>query len=915
MTVIQVKELGTNTFLPTEEGGYSEPSQEINRGPEGKFKVADYDGTYQALVPIGRVCEVYEDGVKEFVGIVKSRKRTRGVEGFFLEGRMEDLGYHLLRATPCDPYAFSETGKSVTDRDTVKVNPWDWSIFRSPFGNTLDVDGNQIAANGVPLSDAINGLAGKRFVFMHRFSDDRIFRVSDLLGTPGSQVRTASDKYDTGVDSQPVEVPSLQRLKGPLGYITQTHKIRTIPLESGDPNVTPMGNVTDASIIIIGKEEPTSGMASAPLLDITRNARDASPTWQSVPLTRIPDYNGSGLVAWVATNHPFIGAPAGNSVALRFFVAGVALDETTRIYNFRLSCALASLDTGLAGATVATYTDPVALTLDKVWVDDDFEGLNRADALERVRQTTITLAATNPSPHWDLWVDVDQVLHFAHRRGADLTDEFSLDDDSITVLDHEEFGEDLCYQVIAEGGGTGANQFVITDRVEFTSGGLYSSALDPSDGATYGQAPRAHVFRDQGSKSRSDLRRRARAYMRDRLVPRDYYSTRFIPFGARPFVVGDSVILNDAVLAVNTRIQVTSVGVEWSGTTGHTWKVSFGHHLNNPVSTLAGNAARDKFDKKAAILSAGSKAAGGPGINCDATHYGRTSIVIPDGVDVERVLLTIRTLPFQGLTKPVEANAPVYESLGGDSGTLGPIDPGDAATQSFTFDQGAMEASATTDDGFFLRVFVACTDTAEAPHYEVRLLLRNGGPGTLVAEGVTTFQAEFDLDVSAYVRGIFIPAAAIAQLAGSACDGVDIEVRVDDDESGARSFFVSYDAARVAPHTHRQKFGIYQFDGDDGDGDGDPVLAQLRFALDPILDPAGQPTQFTTDQHPETIGNIAGPVTRTLDVTPYLRRQADGRIAEGEHEFMAIGIVGPDNDQGLATCAISTRIKAAEANG
>ena len=927
MTVIEVKETGTGAILPTEEGYYEEPGLEVNRGPVGYINVGDPDATLQALVTPGVVMEIYEDAVRKFVGIVEKRKRKRGVDGYYLQATFRDLGYHLLRATPCDPYTYSELATPITDRDAVKVNPWNWRIFNTPFSTTLDIDGNPAFADGVRIDNACAGLMGSKFIFTHRFEDDRLFRVTDLTGTPGGQARVMADNFDDE------DIPSLQRIFGDTGYIAHSSPLRTIPLESGDPNVTGMGNLTNLTVVLVGQTAAGGGY-TAPTVEATRNARAGAPTWAAVTLAENANWNGSGLTAWVGTI-TFAGA-VGNSAALRILTGSTGFMDTNRIYWMRLEGDLITMDTGLGAMNVHNvYVDPAGLGGRHICVDDDFEGLSRADALERLRLTTLTNPATNPGPHWDIWVDLNQQGHFAHRRGSDLATEVSLDDDVINVLEHEQFAEDVAYQVICEGGGTGKGAYTITDKVDYTLGGLYSASHNPNDPSPlYGDLPRVIFFRDQGTTSRTELRRRGRAFLRDRLDPQDYYSLRFVTPGmARFFATGDSFPLSDDDLSLAVTRRVTGVKVTWSGGAGHGWDVTLGKTLANPASMMASQRAKLTNDQKAAILATANKGVGGPAVYCDATHYGRASFVIPDKVEVDRVLMTLRTMPWQ-----------IY-SRGGDS-ELGGTSSGDGeAPFSVSVTESALNFPTGTPSGLeqfgtdfatgvsqdapidYVEALIVAFNDASNAHTgimnQVRLVRHSDG--AVVAQsntsqtGVTDTPQDADDTVSVFwkVRMFAVGPGTIevGETYRLETQRISTTGSAWDDNAGA-IIDITYKHHHFVPIA----FGIWQFDGDDGTGDGDnpPLYGVLRFAVDPVVDADGNPSStasFLAAAHPEYVGDPSKPVRVTVDVMPYLRRDASGRVAPGEHEVVCLGLVTSNNAEGLSAVAVSTRLIAAEANG
>lgn len=940
-----VKKLPSDFTLPTERGYYEEAPFDVHEGPTCEVLLGDGDGSLQTEVAIGDRVDVQEGAALRFTGYVQKRKRVRGANGHQLALKLRHRGYHQLRSEPCDPYTYDEDGDPITDRDAVKVNTWDWRIFRSPFGNTLDADGNPAPLDGLPHHQAFLALLGWRLEVMHRFLDNRFLRASDVVGTPGAQIQVLADSYDDE------EVFSLQRVRGALGYAVNSTPIRLVPLESGDPNLSPMGNLDTVTLRFIGRQDSA---ASPPIVDVTRQGRAGSPTWEAITLTPTVNYLGSGLTLWEGTR-TFTG-PAGNSLGVRIRIGGTSTTETTRIYHMRASCGLLASDTGIGVGAADIYTDPHGGTLDKVWVDDDYEGLNRAEGLERLRTSTITNPAVSPGPHWDIYVDnqpLECFAYFQHRRGTDMaTPVLDLAAGNITVLEHEEDGVQLAYQVIGVGGGTGTSQFTISDRVEFTSGGLYSAARDPT-GVTrlHKDAPQRLVYRDQGCTSRSELRRRTRAFFAERLDPTPFYRVKVVPFDARTYATGDAIPLQDATLGINTTLRVNGIKVSWDARSGHDVQVSLGRRDRSPEEMLGNGRSRANIDKKAPLLAQGRSGVGGPGVNFTATKYGRATFSVPEGVEVDRVLLAMRTGPWQIYSRggAVEDHdhpaADIDVGLGGTtSGAIGeppfsvnlnaninfPTSPSGLVDFGGVFAPSPAASPAKIDRCTILLMAFNNSAAQHAGNITSAELVRVS-TGEVVARSVQNVNS---IDTTPQDASDTVPVTWKVLLravnSGEIVSGQTYKIRFNKvstaggnwtDDAGA-IVDIDYlhghdvDIAAGGAHEHPPKFGVWQFDGDGGNGDGAPKLAVgVRFGVDVGTDTSGIPNNFTAQRHPLAFGDENSPVSVLVDVTNYVRTGPDGRIASGEHEVFFLATAYTGNAQGLAVVQVTPILRAAGATG
>lgn len=956
MTAIQALKPGSPPIVfPTESGNFEEPPFEVFPGPKAEVRFTDPNEDFDDDCTIGTSVDIYEEGDLRFPGIVEKRKRRRGIaDEVSYTLTLAHRGYRILRNTPCDPYIYDEDGDPVTDRDAVKVNPWERFIFYNPLSSTLDADGNPPFVHGIPIETDFRSLIGTRFVFQHTFQDNSIFLPSQLI-TPTQQVQVYRDQAFSD------DLVSLARTRATSGYRTNSTFLESVSLMNGDPNAGAMGDISSATMYFIGKKSGADDL----IVDFCRNAGQGPRTWTSATVVHTGNYLGSGLDLWTCSV-TFGGAETQkNRFAFRIRVAGTSTTATTRAFYFAVVAATATDVTGLTEGTVDTYTDPKGLTGAALCVVDDYSGMNRLQAIARLQKT----ALGSLDPNADMWVDEILRAHFRLRRGADIASPvYDLDDGNITVLDHEEVAEDLAYQVVAIGAGRGAAERVIVDTTAFSAGGLYDATRAPGGINHAGHGIR--TYRDTTAQDVLDLRRRSRAYLARRLNKREFFDIEVIPFDARAYVTGDRIPITDAMLGfIAQLLRVTNVKVSWAPN-GHKISVRLGEKTQTPIESMAGTQMQTGRDSAKALLQQASAGIGGPGVLCDATHIQRATIAIPEGVEVDRVLLSVTTIPFQFNTRGAASGGGSTQTstseehdhptgnvdvgLGGsgsdvgeDPFTVGMVESSyGGSTGSFTdfateFNPGP-DATAELD---YVEVLWGVYNESDSLHEgrpDFRIVRTNGSFSgevaavqdlSAVAESATPQDAEdtiFTVFRVSLRKTTTHPVLTTdnfklqyknTSTAGGSWTDVAVAYvtffylhyhEVDVGLSGAHEHDVV-----IPAHVHPPEVGIWAFDGDGGNGNGTPVMGTGELAVDPTLTALGAPSSFDADKFPVAFGDTTKPVTFAVDVTNDLRQSNDGRIAPGEHHVFFRGIAGgagaTANSKGLLAVQVTPILRARQA--
>jgi hypothetical protein len=632
-------------------GRLTEPAVDLSQAPRADLTLEN-SGVTNEVLTVGTQVDIKRGNELVFPGVVETPLLSSDGQGDRVETTLIHEGYQRLRQLRCLAYQFDESGGAHTTRDGVRVNPWNWPIVREP-GSALDENGQELAAAGVTLTEAVEALVGTQLVLVAQQRDNRWLRPSNIY-TTGNKLRVYQD--DTAGD----ERPALQRRRdGGDGFVatTTSDTVETIPMENGPRAIEQMGDVTKAKVVLIGVRDASK---NDPSVEACRNARKSTRTYSRISLTHTQGVNGTGLDKWEGTvDLTGDGASQKNSVGLRLSIPGSGgSSDTTRVLAIKLVATTTS-DTGVTIGTAETYQNPVTFTAgDENFVDVDLLGRTRLNGLAQVRSWTESDGSANPSPHWDIHIDANLDAHFQERRGATVTGHtYGPGDANVTMLDHEFYGADVAHQVQGLGAGKGRSRVQTAPELnatDFDNGGLRHPENDPDGAARYGRAARTMVWRNEGQQDPGALLREARAFAKLHEHPRERVEMTVRGERIRYFATGDEIQLDHPRTRSNSPHRVQRIEREWGDAIQELVKVTLGENPDRVLDRL--RSAAENARNSANRPQPGQAVTGlnGQGTQADAFNWGIYSFAISDGQAVDRVLLEMTTLPWTAGARPSE---------------------------------------------------------------------------------------------------------------------------------------------------------------------------------------------------------------------------------------------------------------------
>lgn len=252
-------------------GTYDKPGLEIDKPPRFSIDVVNPAGVEMFKLASGKQVEIRRNGQMEFPGIVETPAGMEGDGATMVTAEGIHRGYHKLRQAQCTSYDFDEDGNPATTRDAVTLNPWETFILRKEDG-ALDIYGNPQPIDGVNLDDYVRHLLGTRFVYQHRFEDNSHLLASQANARGSSGFLTVYRDGKTGDKSM-----ALQRYRNGDTF-TANGTVESVPLHNNDRNVSLMGNLVSAQVLIIGKRSSIvfNDLFGTTLVDVTNRYDDVT---------------------------------------------------------------------------------------------------------------------------------------------------------------------------------------------------------------------------------------------------------------------------------------------------------------------------------------------------------------------------------------------------------------------------------------------------------------------------------------------------------------------------------------------------------------------------------------------------------------------------------------------------------------
>lgn len=906
--------------------GYDSPGEDFGETPRAKVTVALHDGIPTYILTLGTRVDIYRNGAKAFPGIIENSDAMQGqqdVGKYVLD--LAHRGYLKLRREVCTSYDFDEDGDPATTRDGVSVNTWDFPAYYKA-GGTLNEHGDVPVVHAFTVDQVVQALIGTRFLYGHLFEDASHFLASQAFST--------TSKLGVFRDGPSGDLhPRLQRARTTGAGFAAAGTWESIPLMNGSPFVgAPMGTISLVEVVLIGSKAG----AIDPTIEVCRNAGDislgtlknaASRTYTAITLTHNANWNGSGLSAWTGSV-TLTGAEAvKNMLGYKIGIGGSAGDATTTSVHAIYLEATTAINTGITEGTIAVY-DPPAIaelsTLETTIVESDFLDYDRQEALEMLRKTTESDPAVNPSPHWDMHIDVNEAFHFKERRGALIDIEYSFAMENLKDIGKEVFGRELAYQTIAIGPGTGLARTEFKSQVDYTTlGGLYDADRDPHRGGTqpFTDLCQVRKFIDSNETSYIMLLHKARAQHKLWREPQEAHRVELFSEEFPFFDVGDQLKLKNLPTRTSGTPRIVRLSRSLDAKNREKITVELGQRVPKIGTMLNAGGKKAETITIRGVPEPTALGISGPGIpyqnNGANAIFGVHKFPILDGRKVKRVFLSASTVPFQSLSK--SAATVGGTSVPSSSNTSIPWDVNKFAGQRSPTAAGVSE-SATTD---FWTLDVPATASSL---YSIYLMWRNMSGGTrsftIQVRKNSAAGALLGTFTATSLANGFYQTLLTTAVRGSGASEIQIGDTVHlivssgsiyyEDEfiielAGAQTHGHTVD---ISGHTHKLAFGIYQFDGDAGNGTGAVKYAKdTAFAVDPAdADSDGIPTQaeFNSKVHPIKFGvESTSQTIDRLDITGFLTADANGTIKSGMHSIFFQGLATATNAQGLGAVIVS----------
>lgn len=902
--VFFVSEEGERVAVPYVSVDYPKEHVDIKKRPIATIRVVNENNEWTNTLDPGATIEILRNGDLDFRGIVEPATSVKSVGGLAtLTVKAKAEAWVRLEGKLCDDYDFDEDDSGLAD---AIVNPWEWRILRNHRAPVTAV-GQRPAITGWRPDQVAQMLIGTRCLHQNFFIDSQFFLPSSI-GTATSHLNIWRD----GQQSQQRQHLQLT-FSGNDTYQTSGN-VESIPIMNGDPNLSPMGTVSNVSVVLYGTRDTA---ANDPTIEVCRNATEGTRTYTTLTLDAFTAGTGDDFDKWEYSGDLSAdGATTKNELAYKISLTGDGT-ETTSILYFSLEATTVS-DTGVTDGFIQQYNDQSGqdagndLDDGRNFVELSLSGKRRIDALADIQGMTVSQLSLNKSPHWDIFLSPALEMSFEERRGDDLEVRYSLagDDGRLTLLEKESKGTEIYYQVYALGAGSGIARSRFVSKQNFEDGGLYFPDLDPDVGNKRGIVAKEGVYDDSNIKDATTLLRRARAFAKLHSEPIVTYKIEVVPDVEDMFDVGDTILVVDNDTEEEARVRVIGLERVFTQKGLEKWKVELGQPALNIATTVSG--LQGQILATNIVKQPNQSLFSGNSVLLHLTNNepGILTFYVNDPKPGERWLLSAETVPWQITSRGAasgggatsQAGASTFTFVSTDTPTIASINPGSADSTTSTVPTG-------DGAGMFAIVEIDVDKTPEVTEAKVGLLakLSKGGEPTIDIGNFKVFSYDVLNRVSFTIPQNY--------------EGGSLQINVANDSISVTDFNISIDYYKIGththtidPHTHNPNHGIWQFDGDSGNGTAAPQFGtEVEIWVDPDnLDATtGAPTGSSRGKLPLTYGNTTGGrAIEGFDVTPFMLKDADGVLVEGRHEIRLLSNeTANNNTSGVAAVRVAVERK------
>jgi len=910
---------------------FSTPPKNPKDIPVASFKIPNRvtsSGSVYSGLSSGSSVLIYDDqGTLVFDGVVDSRKFLLGERDSTVKITAVNRQYKKLSNFICDSYDFLESN----DDYGVTINPWEYKILRStdpshPVEN-LTLIGPPVF--GFNQADVAKAIIGEKLLFSHDFTSNE-YLLPVTTATETSYLNTARNP---AIDGGAQTTPRLQLMPNGNGVYRTSGSVESVPFMNGDPHIDAMGNITSATIRVYGVVP--SGCSFT--VDVCRNggttfgddnedfiggdyaSRDYSTgvisatSGNGVEQILVYDdvygnshdtgLNEVSYTYWEGTTS-FSGKAAGNSLAYKINMTGNG--STTAYLEYVVIDAVTVSDTGINAGTVDVYDGDPALST-STFFEGDFVSKNRLEALGDLRLSTLK---DDVLEHfWNVWIDIDGDLHFKETRGSVIGTTFSFANMNLDDLDYQFDDNDIWHKCVAYGAGSGKYRTRIVSSAEFTNGGLSSASTK----ATYGDLAKVGKYEDGNASTASQLLRKARAVFKLHQTPFETLSVKkgIVITDSIPFDIGDTITVNVPQLGINKSFPVEDLVISESGDGGVTVAPVLGEPLGslaNAIASIGGSTQNIHVVRQASGSQTGAT---GSGTYFTNQINGVYTFGLSDTYNIDKVFLKAITVPYD--ITSTGAGAAVALDASGANDTSETV-----ATSSKFYEPGYFIDADTLPESWFLDVpaavngdfagavvsFTIANHSGASRNYTYTIT--NDTQATTLETGSTGGIANLETEVFNFnyvypdvEEGDRVRITLGGPLIGTSMDSRDNWTNCQMTIQSSSSHF-----HEGGTHEHPPRFGIWAFNGDDGDGDispgtGTPPVFASNINI--YVDPDDDITPNVGSQLPITFGDPSqSSEMDEIDITAFLSRQDNGKIVDGMHKIIVnSSTVSGNNTSGL----------------